>query len=652
MRVVIVESPTKAKTISRFLGSGFLVESSYGHVRDLPRGSLGVDEKKNFEPHYVIPRKSQKTVNNLKKVVAKADEVILATDEDREGEAIAWHLTQALDLHAGKKIKRIVFHEITQSAIEAALKKPRSVNKDLVDAQQARRVIDRLVGYKLSPFLWQKIRGGLSAGRVQSVALRLIADREKEIKDFKPQEYWTIETRLQTAEQKKLEAALVKIGDRELGRLDIKTAREAQLLANDIKKSPAAGVKVTQKAVARKPLPPFTTSTLQQEASRRLRFSAKQTMFFAQKLYENGHITYMRTDSVSLSRQSMVVTQKWLADKLGAAYAVGPRSFRGKSKLAQEAHEAIRPTDPFVTPADIRVTKEEGRLYELIWQRFVASQMPDAKFESTAADIKVSGTKEQYLLRANGNVMKFDGFLKIWPSKLEDRQLPPLSKGEKLQVLEAVPGQHFTEPPPRYNEATLIKVLEEYGIGRPSTYAPIISVIQDRGYVSKDENRRFYPEEIGELVHKLLVQHFPQIIDIGFTASIEEEFDEVANGLENWRSVVRAFYEPFAENLEKKYAEVKKTKIEVVRTDVKCEKCGRQMIEKSGRFGKFLACPGYPDCKNTKTAKEPPKSIGVKCPGCGRGDIVVRKTKRGRLFYGCNRYPECEFASWKKPEIK
>jgi len=649
MKLVIVESPTKAKTLGGFLGKGYDIESSYGHVRDLPKGTLGVDIEKRFEPKYIVPRKAQKNLNNLKKIASKAEEVILATDEDREGEAIAWHLAEALSLP--KDPQRIVFHEITRSAIEKALEKPRSINKDLVDAQQARRIIDRLVGYKLSPFLWKKVRGGLSAGRVQSVALKLIVDRENEIKEFKPQEYWSVQGLLESRGEK-FEGELVKRDGDKVDKLGVTSARDAQLIANDIKKGKASVFSAIKKEMVRRPLPPYITSTLQQDGSRKLGFSSKKTMVLAQKLYENGHITYMRTDSVNLAKESTSAAKKWLLEKLGDRYSgVAPRFYKGKSKLAQEAHEAIRPTDPFVGPEDIKVPGDESRLYNLIWRRFMASQMPDAKFEATTLDIKVDGIKGKYILRATGSTMLFDGFLNVWPSKIEEKTLPGLDKGDEVKVLDCLTNQHFTEPPARYNEASLIKSLEEYGIGRPSTYAPIISVIQDRGYVIKDQNRRFVPEEIGGIVSNLLSKHFPQVVDVSFTADIEEKFDEIANGLENWQEMIENFYKPFAENLDKKYSEVKKDKAMLEQpTDVECDKCGRKMVIKHGRFGKFMACPGFPECKNTKNIKHEAEKIDMQCPECHEGDIVVRRTKKGRTFYGCGRYPDCKYASWKNPK--
>lgn len=646
MKLVIVESPTKAKTISKFLGKDYEVTSSYGHVRDLPKGKLGVDVEKNFEPQYVIPRKVQKRVTALKKSAASADGVILATDEDREGEAIAWHLIHALKIDP-KDAKRIVFHEITEEAINNAIKNPREINEDLVDAQQARRIIDRLVGYKLSPFLWKKIRGGLSAGRVQSVAVKLIVEREEEIKAFKPQEYWSV-TALLDKNGGQFEADVSKIDDKDLGRFDIKNEKKAKEIADEIKKSEIHIGSVMKKEAKRNPLPPFTTSTLQQAAAGRLRFSAKQTMMFAQKLYEAGHITYMRTDSMNLSKESLLSAKSFITKEFGKNYASdAPRFYKSKSKLAQEAHEAIRPTNPEKLPARIKDEKQR-RLYELIWQRFLASQMPQAVFDATSVEIIAKGEKKTYALRSTGNILKFDGFLKVWPSKISEKELPQLENGDKLSLVEIRPDQHFTEPPPRYNEASLVKTLEEFGIGRPSTYAPIISVIQDRGYVEKNSDRRFEPTETGIVVNNILSEHFPQIVDAGFTANIEEDFDVIAEGKRKWQAVVETFYKPFDENLEKKYEEVKKEEF-IEKTDEKCEVCGSDMIIKYGRFGKFMACSRYPECKTTKSLKAPPKEIGMKCPTCKEGEVIMRRTKRGKVFFGCSRYPDCDFASWTNP---
>ncbi len=647
-KLIIVESPTKAKTISKFLGKDFKLESSFGHVRDLPKSTLGIDVEHNFEPKYLVPAKSKKIIKNLKSLAAKSDTVILATDEDREGEAIAWHLAQALGLK-DKGMKRIVFHEITKTAIEEALKHPRDLDLNRVDAQQARRVLDRIVGYKLSPFLWIKVARGLSAGRVQSVALRLVAEREDEIRAFKSQEYWSIQAIL--GQEQLFEASLAKINGEVLNKLAIKNKEGADEIVHDLEKADYLVESVSKKEVKRNPLPPFTTSTLQQTAAKHLHFSAKKTMFLAQRLYENGHITYMRTDSVNLSRQSTSAAKKWLEENLGARYASqAPRAFKTSSKGAQEAHEAIRPTDILNTPESITLAEEgEKKLYRLIWQRFIASQMPQAIFDSTTIEIKAG----KYLLRASGNILKFDGYLKIWRQKFEEKTLPDIREGEKLKLEEIKSNQHFTEPPPRYSEATLIKALEEHGIGRPSTYAPTLSVIQERNYVEKTEGR-LHPTPIGESVNKILTKHFPDIVDINFTAQMEDDLDKISAGKKKWQEPIKEFYEPFIKNLETKYKEVEKVaKPEPEKTDEVCEKCGKPMVIRSGRFGKFMACSGFPECKNTKKIISALKSTGLKCEKCGEGGIVQRFTRKGkRMFWGCSRFPQCDFATWENPVKK
>ncbi len=647
--LVIVESPTKARTIGGFLSKDYKVESSYGHVRDLPKSKLGIDvEEGTFEPQYVIPTKNRKRVNELKKDAAAAEKIILATDEDREGEAIAWHLAEALDL-GGKKYERIAFHEITPEAIREALSHPREITLDLVDAQQARRVLDRLVGYKLSPFLWKKIMGRLSAGRVQSVAVRLVVEREEEIRKFVPETYYTIKAVFK-AESGEFEASLLKINGTSIPKPGIADEALADRLVSEIKNSPASVSSVEERKVSRSPNPPFTTSTLQQEASRRLGWSAKSTMMVAQHLYEEGHITYMRTDSLNLSVSSTAAAKDWLSDNLGANYSgSAPRFFKTKSKSAQEAHEAIRPTDPRLLSDRLGEDDRSKKLYDLIWRRFMASQMPDAVFSAKRALISSGGN----ILSASGSSVEFDGYLKIWPSKFEEKSLPDLKNGEKLAVVSAGKDRHETEPPARYNEASLIKTLEEFGIGRPSTYAPIISVIQARQYVEKNEQKRFVPTDVGEKVNKLLVEHFPEIVDIGFTAEMEDKLDEVADGKADWKKIISEFYGPFAKNLEKKYEEVEKENMDEA-TDEVCEKCGRPMVIKRGRFGKFLACSGYPECKNTKkiapAALKTESGEEMPCPKCGEGKVIPKKTRKGRWFYGCSRYPDCDFASWTKPQ--
>ena len=645
--LIIVESPTKARTISGFLGSDFKVESSYGHVRDLPKSKLGIDIENNFEPQYIVQIKNKKRINELKKEALAASKVVLATDEDREGEAIAWHLTEALVLD-NKKYERIVFHEITPEAIKESLKYPRKISFDLVDAQQARRVLDRLVGYKLSPLLWKKIMGRLSAGRVQSVAVRLIVEREEEIRRFIPEAYYTIKGLFQ-ASGSELEANLLKISGKSVPKPGIKNEKDADKILVEIKQSDCKMVAIEEKKVSRSPNPPFTTSSLQQECSRRLGLSAKATMMLAQQLYEKGFITYMRTDSFNLSSSSISAAKKWLNENLGDQYSeVAPRIWKTKSKSAQEAHEAIRPTNPEMLSVHINEEEKVKKLYDLIWRRFMASQMPDAIF--TAKRILIESGK--HTLSASGSSIKFDGYLKVWPSKFEEKNLPDIKEGSDIRVLNAQKERHETEPPARYNEASLIKTLEEFGIGRPSTYAPIISVIQTRQYAEKNEQKRFIPTDIGEKVNKLLTEHFTEIVDIGFTAEMENKFDAVASGKANWKDIIADFYNPFIKNLEKKYEEIEKENMDES-TDEICDKCSRPMIIKRGRFGRFIACSGYPECKNTKKiapiALKTESGIEMSCPKCDEGRVISKKTKRGRMFYGCNRYPDCDFASWVKP---
>jgi len=661
MNLVIVESPTKAKTIGKFLGSKYKVESSFGHIRDLPKSKLGVDLENNFEPQYIIPKKAQKNVTALKKLAAKADEIILATDEDREGEAIAWHLMHALKLEEKKasQIKRIVFHEITKTAIDEAIANPRQIDEHLVNAQQARRVLDRLVGYKLSPFLWKKVVRGLSAGRVQSVALRLIVEREEEINNFKPDEYWTIVGEFETEKKEKFEANLVKIGEETISKLGVKTQAEAEKIKRDLESSKYSIKKIEKSEANKNPSPPFITSTLQQAASRFLGFSAKKTMFLAQSLYENGHITYMRTDSTNLSKDALSAAGEWIKKNLGPQYSEGPKTYKSKSKLAQEAHEAVRPTNPELAPKEFSkvespLEKDEQKLYDLIWRRFMASQLPSAVLDSTKIEIEAKNSLNSifYILNSNGNIIRFDGFLKVWPIKLEEKELPSLNENDPVALLSINPNQHFTEPPPRYNEASLIKTLEKFGIGRPSTYAPTLSVIESRNYVEKIE-KRLKPTEIGILVNKVICENFPKIVDIEFTAKMEESLDEIAEGKEKWQETIRAFYVPFSKNLEEKYENVKK-EITDEKTDEICDKCGKPMVIKFGRFGKFIACSGFPDCKNTKKIDSPKKLIGLKCPKCSEGDVIEKRVNRkgrarGKIFWGCSRYPDCDYASWTNP---
>ena len=664
MNLIIVESPTKAKTIQRFLQAGSIVKSSYGHVRDLPKKELGIDIENNFLPKYVVPLLARKRLYEIKKALPKSKKVILATDEDREGEAIAWHLTQALKIDP-PKTERIVFHEITKSAIEEALKNPREINLDLVDAQQARRVLDRLVGYKLSPFLWRKVARGLSAGRVQSVTVRLVVDREREIENFVPQEYWSIEAllsqlpttnyQLPTAE---FLATLIKKDEKPIGKFDIKTKEEADKIIKDLDGAQYQVANIEQKEIKRNPLPPFTTSTLQQEAWQRLRFSAKQTMALAQNLYENGFITYHRTDSLNLSVQSLFSAKKFIIANYGKDYWPGfLRKYKTRTKGAQEAHEAIRPTyiQNTAEAIEAKLEKSQFKLYQLIWQRFIACQMNQAVFNSTAVDIKAKsplnpllikgGSGGIYTFRATGQILKFDGFLKIYSIKFKEMELPSLEINEILELIKLMANQHFTQPPARYSEATLVKKLEELGIGRPSTYAPILSTIQERLYVEKNKERKFVPTEMGILVNDMLVQHFPEIIDYQFTAKMEKDLDEIAAGQTKWVPVIRNFYQPFEKQLNKKYQEVEKTKTEE-KTERICPRCSGEIVIRSSRFGKFYACKNFPKCRFTEPVIN---STGVLCPKCFEGEIIERKTRKGKIFYSCSKWPNCDFALWNKP---
>ena len=646
----------KGRTIEKFLGPNYLVRSSYGHIRDLPAKELGVDIEKDFKPKYVIPFKARKRVSELKKYLPRAEIVILGTDSDREGESIAWHLTKILNLNGEKPYQRIVFHEITKRAIEEALENPRKIDMNLVNAQQARRILDRLVGYKLSPFLWKKVTKGLSAGRVQSVAVRLIAEREREIENFVPQEYWEIAAELQSqintdkkrinTDNKSFLAKLVKKDGKAIPKLGIKTKEEADKIVKDLKGAEYKVINIERKEVKRNPLPPFTTSTLQQEAYSRLRFSAKKTMMVAQNLYERGFTTYHRTDSLNLAEQALFGAKKFIEENYGKEYWAGfLRRYKAKGKV-QEAHEAIRPTYPDKTPEDLKLKAKlddnQSRLYKLIWRRFIACQMSQAIFDSSQVDISA----KNYTFRATGQILRFDGFLKIYPTKYEETELPLLEEGEILKLVKLLSSQHFTQPLPRYSEATLIKTLEKEGIGRPSTYAPILDTIQKRNYVQKNEQRKFQPTEIGILVNDLLVEHFPKIVDIKFTAHMEEDLDEIAQGKENWIKTLEGFYQPFEKNLKEKYQKLSKEDL-IEKTEKICPKCSSPLVIRWGRYGKFYACSNFPKCKYTEPLAKP--SLNIKCPKCKKGEIVEKRSKRGKLFYGCNQWPDCDFALWDKP---
>jgi DNA topoisomerase-1 len=658
--LVIVESPAKAKTVSRMLGNRYSVKACIGHVRDLPRSRLGVDVEKGFAPKYVVPKEKKTVVRQLEEAAKKASSVYLATDPDREGEAISWHLIQAAQLD-DMPLKRVVFHEITKEALTDAFRHPRGIDIDLVNAQQARRILDRLVGYKLSPLLWRKVRRGLSAGRVQSVALRMIVDREREIEGFVPKEYWSIDAELKKmAGKDSFKATLLGLSDGK--KIEIGSQDEAEGIAAELEKASYAVAQVRKKEISRGPAPPFITSTLQQEGWRKLRFTAKHTMAIAQQLYEGlpvgeegsvGLITYMRTDSTRVAPSALNEARAYIKDKYGANFLPSrPRIFAKKAKAAQEAHEAIRPTSVWREPDAIKryLNRDQFRLYELIWKRMVASQMSPALLDTTSVDIEAKNEKS-YLLRATSSLIKFPGFTILYSEGKDEAEaeggkkpLPELAKGESLKLLALFPEQHFTQPPPRYTEATLVKALEERGIGRPSTYAPILSTIRERGYVERADGR-FQPLELGFLVSELLAEHFPDIVDLGFTAQMEDGLDQIARGERNWAPFLQDFYHPFEKSL--KTAEERMEKIKVVDepTDETCEQCGRPMVIKLGRYGRFIACTGYPECKNTKPLLV---KIGVKCPKCG-GDLVQRQTKKRRTFYGCANYPDCDFATNSRP---
>lgn len=673
MKLIIVESPTKARTLTRYLKGKYTVEATMGHVRDLPKAELGVDVEKNFKPRYIIPRDKAKRVGELKDIAGKAESIILATDPDREGEAIAWHVAAILETRnkrqtTGKKrnassFQRIVFHEITETAIQDALTNPREIDVKLVDAQQARRVLDRLVGYKLSPLLWKKLsKRWLSAGRVQSVVVRLIVEREREIAKFKTQEYWTIEghfavkgheivANLRSHNGKEYEETLtfeLFDGKYSTTKTSIADHDAAGAIINDIRK-PFTVSAVDKKEVKRSPAAPYTTSTLQQDAGRRLYYSSKKTMQLAQKLYEEGIITYHRTDSVNLSEKFLSDARRYIGSTFGASYVPAvPRKFQTKSKVAQEAHEAIRPTDVTLTHDKLdgtgELNRDHHRLYELIWKRAMASQAREAIFDSTTVDVASSNG---YVFEAQGSVIKFDGFLRIMGRDTDETVIPPVAVGDSLILSQTVPTQHFTNPPPRYTEASLVKALEEKDIGRPSTYAPIISTIQERQYVVREE-KKLLPTELGNSVTDFLVQYFPDIMELPFTAGLEADLDAIATGEKQWQPVIEQFYGPFDRDLSTTYDTAEKVKVAVEELGEACPTCGHPLVIRMGRYGKFIACSTFPACKYTRQYAE---KINMRCPRCG-GDIVVKKSRKGKTFYGCSNYPTCTFAAWKKEDIK
>ncbi|AKA69919.1 type I DNA topoisomerase [Clostridium scatologenes] len=651
-KLVIVESPAKAKTIGKYLGKNYIVEASMGHVRDLPKSQLGVDIDNNYNPKYITIRGKGELLDKLKKEAKKSDKIYLATDPDREGEAISWHLSHVLKLDEDDKC-RIEFHEITKNAIKSAIKEPRKINVDLVNAQQARRVLDRLVGYKISPILWRKVKWGLSAGRVQSVTLKMVCDREKEIENFVAKEYWTVECEL--AKNKTKKSFKVKLNTFNKKKIEIGTKEEVDKVIKELNDGEfiVKGIKKTSKN--KNPLAPFTTSTLQQDAYKKLNFATKRTMSIAQQLYEGidikgygtvGLITYMRTDSVRIADEAQEACKNFVSKSFGEDYVPKQyRTFKGK-KNAQDAHEAIRPTNVEITPqiAKESLKDEQYKLYTLIWNRFVASQMSSCIMDVTSVSIENGG----YLLKASGSLVKFDGFMKVYEyateEEKEDINLPLLEEGELLQKKNIEGKQHFTQPPARYSEATVVKTLEEKGIGRPSTYAPIISTLLDRKYVER-EKKTLKPTELGYIVNNIVSEYFKQIVDEEFTAEMEEKLDCVEEGKQNWNTVVNEFFTPLKDAIDIAEKEVAKVTIEDKVTDIKCEKCGRFMVIKHGRFGDFLACPGYPECKNTKAIVE---ELDVKCPKCG-GNILIKRSKKGRKFYGCSNYPDCDFVSWLEP---
>jgi len=651
--LVIVESPAKVKTIKKFLSSSYKVEASMGHIRDLPKSQLGIDIEKDFEPKYITIRGKGEITEKLRKEAKNCDRIFLATDPDREGEAISWHLANILNLDM-KNVSRIEFNEITKTAVTTAIKNPRKLNFNVIDAQQARRVLDRLVGYKISPLLWKKVKKGLSAGRVQSVALRLICDRENEIRAFVPKEYWSLVAKLNDPDSKKNFDA--KFYGTENEKLEISSESDMDKILEGLKGA-KYNVKKVKKGEKKRNAPnPFITSTLQQEAYRKLGFTTKKTMMVAQQLYEGvdvkgegtlGLVTYIRTDSTRVSDEAKKDAAQYITDKYGKDYLGGELKQSKAGKKVQDAHEAIRPSSISREPENIKdsLEKDQYRLYKLIWERFVASQMQAALFDTVTADIEANG----YIFRAYGSIMKFAGFMSIYKEGGDDKEeeevtLPNLSEGQLVKLKKLDHKQHFTEPPLRFTEATLVRALEEKGIGRPSTYAPIISTVLTRGYVVR-EKKFLTPTDLGEKVTGILKEFFTDIVDIEFTANMENKLDEIEDGEKEWVQVIREFYQPFAKTLSSAEEKIGKIEIQDEVSDVICELCGRNMVYKQGRFGKFLACPGFPQCRNTKAIVE---NTGIACPQCS-GELIARKTKKGRKFYGCNRYPECSFVSWDEP---
>ncbi len=655
--LVIVESPAKAKTIKKYLGSSYKIKASMGHVRDLPKSQIGVDIVNNFEPKYINIRGKGELISELKKEAKSADKVFLATDPDREGEAISWHLAHLFNIDHSKKC-RVTFNEITKNAVVKAVKSPRPIDMNLVDAQQARRVLDRIVGYKISPLLWRNVKKGLSAGRVQSVATKIICDREYEIEAFIPEEFWRIEAKLQKDDGNTFISKFYGIKNK---KLELKKKEDVDKVLQGIQNADFTVSKVKRGEKKRSPSPPFITSTLQQEAARKFGFSTKKTMMLAQQLYEGveiegegsvGLITYMRTDSIRVSEGAITQAREYIESKYGQNYLPEkPRVFKTK-KSAQDAHEAIRPTTPDLPPERVKgsLQRDLFRLYKLIWERFIASQMEAAVYDTMAVDIEAG----EYIFKSNGSRISFKGFLVLYEEgKDEDNEeekesmLPELSEGEKVKPVEIKPSQHFTQPPPRYTEATLVKTLEEKGIGRPSTYAPTISTIISRGYVVKDK-KLLLPTELGKIVNKLMEEYFTNIVNINFTASMETQLDAIEEGERQWKELLQDFYNEFGKTVEKAEEQISKIELPVEESDEICEKCGRRMVYKMGRYGKFLACPGFPECRNAKPILD---DAGVLCPKCG-GKIYNKKTKKGKHYLGCENYPNCDYSSWDRASHK
>lgn len=653
--LVIVESPAKAKTIGKYLGRKYIVKASMGHVRDLPKSQLGVDVEKAFTPKYITVRGKGDILKELRSASKKVKRVYLAADPDREGEAIAWHLAHSLNVPLDEKC-RVVFNEITKEAVKQAFKTPRNINMDLVHAQQARRILDRLVGYKISPLLWAKVKKGLSAGRVQSVAVKLIIDREKEIRQFQPEEYWTV-TAILVKDGEEIEAKFMGYGQK---KVTLANEQEVERLLTTLKGKRFRVSEVKKRERKRNPAPAFITSTLQQEAARKLNFRAQKTMMIAQQLYEGielskkegsvGLITYMRTDSTRISLSAQAEAAKWIEEKYGRQFLPAKPRVHKKKAGAQDAHEAIRPTSVLRTPQELKavLSRDQFRLYKLIWERFVASQMASAMMDAVTVDMQAG----EAWFRATGSKVKFPGFMKVYVESQEEKQeevqrmLPPIEVGEVLKRKKLIPKQHFTQPPPRYTEARLVKTLEEKGIGRPSTYAPTLDTIRRRGYVQL-EDRRFVPSELGEIVIQMMEEFFPEILNVAFTANMEADLDQIEEGKQNWIDILDQFYQPFQKRLQVAEKEMQEVEIKDEVSDEVCEKCGSPMVYKLGRYGRFLACSAFPECRNTKPIL---KTIGVDCPKCENGQVVERKSsKRGRTFYGCDQYPDCDFVSWDRP---